>query len=214
MTVGPPRFLTVVAVPNRDRQTERREATRREILHAAWDVAREQGLATLTLREIATRVGMRPPSLYSHFASKNAIYDAMYGQAWQTYLDLIPEQRAQLPSEPRAALKFVARLFFDFAAADLARHQLMTQRTIPGFTPSHESYAIAVEVLDELHQLLDRFGIRDPAAPDLYTALVCGLVDQQWANDPGGDRWRRLLDRAIDMYADEMGLPGPRGDTP
>ena len=42
---------------------------------------------------------------------------------------------------------------------------------------------------------------------DLYTALIAGLVNQQWANDPGGSRWGRLLDRAIDMYADNLGLP-------
>ena len=42
---------------------------------------------------------------------------------------------------------------------------------------------------------------------DLYTALIAGLVDQQWANDPGGARWARLLDRAIDMYADNLDLP-------
>ena len=66
----------------RDRQAERREATRLEIIEAAWVIAKEQGLAQLTLRDVADRVGMRPPSLYTHFASKNAIYDAMYHQAW------------------------------------------------------------------------------------------------------------------------------------
>jgi hypothetical protein len=30
---------------------------------------------------------------------------------------------------------------------------------------------------------------------------------QQWANDPGGRRWARLIDRAIDMYADALDLP-------
>ena len=71
--------------PNRDRQAERREAVRGEILNAAWDVAREQGLAALTLREVAIRVGMRAPSLYSHFDSKHDIHDAMFRQAWETY---------------------------------------------------------------------------------------------------------------------------------
>lgn len=47
-------------------------------LKAGHRVAR---LSRITLREIAQRVGMRAPSLYSHFASKNAIYDAMFGQA-------------------------------------------------------------------------------------------------------------------------------------
>jgi hypothetical protein len=34
-----------------------------------------------------------------------------------------------------------------------------------------------------------------------------GLIDAQQANDPGGDRWSRLLDRAIDMFADNVGIP-------
>jgi AcrR family transcriptional regulator len=41
---------------------------------------RAEGLAALTLRDVAAKVGMRPPSLYSYFPSKNAIYDAMFLQ--------------------------------------------------------------------------------------------------------------------------------------
>ena len=70
----------MVALPNRDRLAERREATRREILETAWEIARSDGLAALTLRAVAERIGMRSPSLYSHFDSKNAIYDAMFAE--------------------------------------------------------------------------------------------------------------------------------------
>jgi mRNA degradation ribonuclease J1/J2 len=28
---------------------------------------------------------------------------------------------------------------------------------------------------------------------------MTGLTDQQISNDPGGTRWRRLVDRAVDM---------------
>ena len=42
---------------------------------------------------------------------------------------------------------------------------------------------------------------------DLYTALVGGLLDAQFANDPGGNRWARLVDRAVDMFADNVGIP-------
>jgi AcrR family transcriptional regulator len=186
--------------------TDRRETARRKILDAAWAVAHEQGLTAVTLREVAARVGMRAPSLYSHFDSKHAIYDAMFGEAWQEFLEV--DQAVELPSQPRAALRVMARTFFDFATADLARHQLMNQRIIPGFTPSEASYAPAVAALNGGVELMRRIGV-DPsdADIDLFTALVGGLVDQQWANDPGGSRWGRLLDRAIDMYADNLGLP-------
>jgi AcrR family transcriptional regulator len=186
--------------------TDRRAAARRKILDAAWDVAREQGLAALTLRAVANRVGIRPPSLYSHFESKHAIYDAMFGESWQQFLEM--SRAVVLPSSPRAALRVMARTYFDFATADLARHQLMSLRTIPRFTPSPANYAPAVASMNEFVEALVAIGL-DPseADVDLFTALVAGLVDQQWANDPGGDRWARLLDRAVDMYADHLDLP-------
>lgn len=188
------------------RRAKYRESTRSEILDAAWAVARERGLPALTLREVAARVGMQAPSLYSHFDSKNAIYDAMFAQAWQEFLAVAEALRQSLPHEPRAALRSMARHFFDFAVADLARHQIMNRRTLVDFRPSPESYAPAVAVLEGLRAVLIELGIHDPDATDMYTALVGGMVEQQWANDPGGDRWARLLDRVIDMYALEMGL--------
>jgi AcrR family transcriptional regulator len=171
-------------------------------------VAREQGLGTLTLREVAARVGMRTPSLYSHFDSKNAIYDAMYGQAWREFLAVIDGR--VLPDDPRAALKEIATTFFDFSVADLARFQLMNQRSVTGFEPSAENYAPAVEAFERLVGYLARIGITEPADVDMFTALIGGFVDQQLANDPGGTRWRRLLDRVVDMYANEMKLPKKR----
>lgn len=194
-------------VTNRDRQAERREATRTEILDAAWDIARDKGLAHLTLRAVATRIGMRAPSLYSYFASKNDIYDAMFGQSWTDHLAIVEEHESALPRSPRAALKAMTHLFFDFAVADLARHQLMNQRTIPGFVPSAEAYAPAVAVLQRGRALFTSRCSEDPGKFDIYIALVGGLVDAQQANDPGGDRWARLVDEAVDMFADHLGLP-------
>jgi AcrR family transcriptional regulator len=186
---------------------------RQEILDAAWDTARELGLGQLTLREVADRVGMRAPSLYSHFESKLAVYDAMFQQAWEGYEARIEGLEKRVPEDPREALKVIAASMVDYSLEDLPRHQLMNVRMIPGFAPSDEAYAPAVRVLGRLHTALAGMGITDPAAADLFTVLTQGLVDQQWANDPGGARWRRLLDRVIDMYADEMGLPGPRRRT-
>ena len=197
----------MLGAPLRDRQSERRAATRLEILDAAWEIAREQGLAELTLRDVAARIGMRAPSLYSYFPSKNAIYDAMFGQAWSDYITAIDENEPNLPSTPRDALKAIAHQFFDFSAADPARYQLMNQRVIPGFEPSPKSYAPAVEVLERGRAELAHYGVEGADKLDLLTALLSGLVSQQQANDPGGDRWSRLIDDAMDMFADHAGLP-------
>lgn len=195
-------------IPNRNRQTERREATRTEILDAAWEIARDKGLANLTLRDVAARVGMRAPSLYSYFASKNDIHDAMFGQSWTDYLAIVDKAEGALPRSPRKGLKVIAHTYFDFAVADLARNQLMNQRTLPGFVPSTEAYAPAVEVLDRAKRYFATLGIENPDHLDLFVAMLGGLVDAQQANDPGGKRWARLVDEAIDMFADHLGLPG------
>jgi AcrR family transcriptional regulator len=182
-----------------------------EILNAAWELAQEQGLAEFTLRDLAEKVGMRAPSLYTHFESKHAIYDAMFGQAWSDFERVALAELPELPQAPRAALRRVARVFFDFAVANPARHQLMNQRTIPGFEPSPESYAPSVRVWELGQQLFRRLGLTDQADSDIWDAMVVGMINQQLANDPGGTRWLVLLDRAIDIWADGVSLPP---DTP
>jgi AcrR family transcriptional regulator len=197
----------VIAKPNRDRRTERHEAIRREVLDAAWAAARETSIAGLTLRDIASRVGMQQPSLYSHFASKQAIYDAMFRQAWQVYLESATKSARELPAEPRARLIGIAEHYFDFAVADLPRHQLMDVNVVPNFQPSAEAYAPAVEVYGLMLELLRGLGVTTDEDADLFTALIGGLVNQQLANDPGGQRWRRLIPRVMTMFADDLGLP-------
>jgi AcrR family transcriptional regulator len=196
------------ALPNRDRRAERREATRREILDAAWEIARQEGLSAVTLREVAARIGMRSPSLYSHFDSKNAIYDAMFAQAWSELCDVF-DAMPPPPAADRRAMLAMAETFFDFAVADLARYQLMNQRTLPGFRPSGEAYAVSIAVYERMREMLRRCGIDAQADLDLCTAIIGGFVDQQLANDPGGSRWRRQLPRLVDMYCQEVGVPGP-----
>ena len=192
----------MVGSPTRDRRAERREATRAEILEAAWEQARQHGLAGLSLRDVAAKIGMRPPSLYWYFDSKNAVYDAMFCEGNGAL-------RARLasidwPAEPRALLRVGARAFVEFAAEDPARAQLLFQRTVPDFEPSSDSYAIAIEVLEDMRTRMVAAGIIERSQFDLWTALVSGLASQQLANDPAGDRWLRLVDEAVDMYADHV----------
>ncbi|WP_243056692.1 TetR/AcrR family transcriptional regulator [Nocardioides sp. SR21] len=192
--------------PTRDRVAERREATRREILDAAWDVAHLKGIAAVTLKDVADRVGMRPPSLYSHFASKNAIYDAMFGQAWQGCLDAMRAAADGVPDDPRAAMATMGRAYFEYAVADQARNQLMNARISADFQPSPEAYAPSLAVWELGRTHLAMIGVTAEADLDLYSAVIGGLVDAQLANDPGGDRYARQLDRAVGMLADHFGL--------
>ncbi len=69
-----------------------------------------------------------------------------------------------------------AGIFLEFAAQDQARYQLLFLRAIPGFQPSPDSYALAVEVLASVRTTLARAGLRNEADFDLWTAVVVGLA--------------------------------------
>lgn len=195
-------FLTVLGQPTRDRRAERHEATKSEILDAAWEIAGEEGLAAVSLRDIARRVGMQSPSLYGYFDSKNAIYDAMYAQGAQQFVDAEPPDA--MTGDLLSDLRLIVHHFVGFCAANPARYQLLFQRTIPGFEPSPESFAISEASLARLGEHMARCGLTDMRAIDMFTALGTGLADQQISNDPGGDRWIRLIDDAVEMFFDFM----------
>jgi hypothetical protein len=131
----------------------------------------------------------------------------MFEQGWRTFLDHVKGMTVDLPAEPRARLTAIAEGYFDYAVADLARHQLMDESIIPGFQPSPEAYAPAVEVYGLMQQELRSIGVTSDQDADIYTALIAGLVSQQLANEPGGQRWRRLIPRVIGMFAADLGLP-------
>ena len=188
----------MIALPIADRRTRQREATRTEILDAALELSRTQGLAGISMRDLAARVGMRQPSLYTYFASKSAIYDALFARSWRELGERLVEPDRGL--DARAALRAGARAFVDFCVEEPPRFQLMCQRPVPGFEPSAEAYAPALEVHAAMQAELARRGITDPAAADIWTALITGLVNQQLANDPGGDRWTRLIDEVVEMF--------------
>jgi AcrR family transcriptional regulator len=187
----------VLDAPNRDRRTERRSATQAEILEAAWGLCAANGLASLSLRDLARQIGLKAPSLYSYFESKNAIYDAMFAQGCQQLLD---ERPAHIPSDLLGGVKTIMGYFVSFCVAAPVRYQLLFQRTIPGFVPSAETFAISQNAMRLTRDWFAEHGLDRPEVVDLFTAVGSGIAAQQNSNEPGGDRWTRLVDDAAVMF--------------
>ncbi len=176
----------------------RRAETKALILNAAWNIAHNDGLGQIGMRELAARLGMAASSLYGYFDGKDAIYDAMFieGNA------ALAERFADISDEAgmRSALITTARTFIEFCDEDHARFQLLFQHSIPGWRPSEEAYESAIRNFEQMRGYLDQLGISDDESIDLWTALTSGLAGQQVANDPGGNRWLRLVEQTVDMY--------------
>jgi len=180
----------------------RREAKVAAIVESAWKLAREHGIAGVSLHALAREVGMRQPSLYAYFDSKRELYDAMFADGNRRLiqqLDLI-----KLPRAPRAALKKFLAEFVAFALEDPARYELLFERHIPGFMPSPTSYVLAEEVLGRVNKVINGAGVTRQGDIDCIVAMVAGLMEAQLSNDPGGSRWVRHLNRLVDLYVDDV----------
>jgi AcrR family transcriptional regulator len=189
--------MTSSAQPADPRQ-QRREAKLSAIVFEAWRLARRDGLAAISLRDLAEAVGLRQPSLYVYFASKAELFDAMFADGYRQMLEFIGAR--SYDAEPRTALAEFVTDCVRFSSQDVDRHQLLFQRTIPGFEPSPGSFDLALEFYSIARRLGEAAGIRTQDEMDILSALVNGLAHQQIANDPGGERWVRLAGPVVEMF--------------
>jgi AcrR family transcriptional regulator len=200
-----------VSLTSADPRQARRDAKLASILDAAWTLARRDGLAAISLRDLADLVGLRQPSLYVYFASKNDLYDAMFADGYRRLLDYLAGRPAA--SDPRRALARFAADLVQFSSLDIVRHQLLFQRTIPGFEPSPDSYALAVDFYQLAVARLAAAGVSAQGDVDVFSALISGLGHQQIANDPGGRRWVRQAGRVVEMFLADVDRRRSRSTT-
>jgi AcrR family transcriptional regulator len=192
----------------------RREQVRQETIEQILAIAREEmqehGVAALSLGVIARQLGMRTPSLYTYFDSKNAIYDELFRRGFLEfgrYMDERPNQDGPLRDNLHSAMSTYMR----FAQENPDLYQLMFQRPVPGFVPSEESMAVSLARLDMARsQFVHIFNSNEIAtklpfeeARDIYIALQHGLTELHLANNPdlpiGEGRFGKLIDQAVDF---------------
>jgi AcrR family transcriptional regulator len=185
-----------------DRRGQRHMAKRSRIIDNAWSLARRDGLAGISLRDLADSVDLRQPSLYAYFESKLDLYDAMFEDGQRQLLDrcLAREPLA----DPRDELVAVVEDLVRFSSEDVVRHQLLFQRTIPGFEPSASAMEPARQFVDLMTERLRAARVDGPGDVDLFSAIVSGLAHQQVANDPGGDRWVLLARRVVEVLVADV----------
>jgi AcrR family transcriptional regulator len=211
--------VSPTAVPERlDRRQRRRLETIDEALHVALQVMAEQGVAGLSLGEVARRMGIRPPSLYVYFDSKNALYDAIFARGWRALDEAIQALGDGGGSDVRAYLLRLAQAFVRWSVEHPAYSQLMFWRPVPGFEPSSVAYEPAVRVMQQGREtfaaLQQQGALRADADLDellrAWTALIAGVISQQLANAPresfAAGRFTTLLPQLVQMYVSHYGL--------
>jgi len=194
-----------------DRRQRRRQETISEVLDVALQLMTEQGVAGLSLGEVARRMGIRPPSLYVYFDSKNALYDAIFARGWRELADAM-EAEPIAETSVREVMLRNASTCVRWSVEHPAYSQLMFWRPVPGYQPSAQAYEPAVRLLQRgrttLAALRDRGALRADVDVDqllrAWTTVISGVISQQLSNAPHESfeegQFTTLLPQLVEMY--------------
>lgn len=177
------------------------------ILRVSREIMRAEGVAALNLHEVARRVGMSTPSLYNYFASKMAIYEAIFQRGMRAYRKSVERIRAEHAASSQGRMAAMNN-FLSFAQENPELFHLLFERPVPGFEPSRAGLdeidkliAISDEIVDEqvaageIHP-----DISPDQARDLFVAVMHGITAMHMANEPdlppGEGRFGSLIDLA------------------
>jgi AcrR family transcriptional regulator len=214
--------MSTQAVPL-DRRGRRRLETIDQVLDIAVELMAEQGVAGLSVGEIARRVGIQPPSLYVYFPSKAALYDALFARGARSVLETMERHRstAQPGADLAAQLLSAARVFLGWCLDHQPYSQMLFWRPVPGFTPTQDAYEPAVRLIELTRQWLVDLQDDGLLRPDAdvddvlrdWTVLTSGVLSQQLSNAPqdGLDtgRFTAALPSLVAMFARHYGTATP-----
>lgn len=177
-------------MPVTERRTRRRRALRDAILDAARSIVRERGSAELTIRGIAEAIDYAPATLYTHFASREALLAELCREGMAGLLAALEAAVAGV-REPRARLAALGAAYVRYALQNPQAYRLIfmedAARTSGVFaSPDGDEGARALGLIaTELGALRAagrlRRGANLTALTDLYWTIVHGLASLRLA---------------------------------
>jgi len=100
-----------------------------QILAAAGELLAESGREDeVSIRAVADRVGVTPPSIYLHYADKDALLDAVCVEAFTDMHEAMAAAGAGAHDDPVAALAAQGRAYIAFARSRPEHYRLMFMR--------------------------------------------------------------------------------------
>ena len=168
--------------------------TKQEILEAALDLFSVQGFEATSISQIASAVGIRKASLYSHFESKQSILDALVQDVLMQYGEhsIFAKTDWQkgaegIPATPDAAVQMIQgqlRYILHDSHISRARKMLVIeqfQNPALAQLQTKQNYADVMQYFTGLMKQLIRQGVLAGDDPQIMAAQFC-LPVSVWIN--------------------------------
>ena len=114
-----------------DRRLREKEKVRSAILGTAWQMVKEEGWHSLSIRKIADAIEYSVPVIYDHFENKEAILVEFAREGFRLLSKKI-QQAKEKSGNPAEQLKIIADAYWNFAFKNKEHFKLMYGQGMPG----------------------------------------------------------------------------------
>jgi AcrR family transcriptional regulator len=187
-----------------------RQALRATVLVTASEILAREGIGGLTMRRLAAALGCTTTVLYTMFASKQGLIDAMYQEGFERLTARVRAIPAALP--PAERLRRSGLAYRENALASPELYQLTFGTAAPGHTPGPAAVAAADESLGAFAEVVRQCmaaGIFKPGDPrfvaQILTAAAHGAVSLElshyfWSREGAEERFATLTRAAAQAF--------------
>ena len=107
-----------------ERRLRQKEEVRSRILSTAWQMVKEEGWQSLSIRKIADAIEYSVPVIYDHFENKETIMLEFAKEGFQLLSKRIQKAREK-SNNPAEQIKAIADAYWNFAFKNKQHYQLM-----------------------------------------------------------------------------------------
>jgi len=108
----------------KERRLREREEVKSTILTTAWQLVKEEGWQSLSIRKIADAIEYSIPVIYDHFENKEAILLEISKEGFKVLTQKLQKAKSK-HLNPAGQLKAMAEAYWDFALKNEEYYQLM-----------------------------------------------------------------------------------------
>lgn len=148
----------------------------RELVEAAYDLLKDEGLDGLTIRGVLQKTGLSRRAFYERFSSKDDLMLAVFEETIRKAATFYGQAVAQLPS-PTARLELIVKSIITGSSITLSGSNAQSDRR--GIAMSREHMRLTESHPEELQKVLQ------PLLSLLTEILTAGMeMDEVWKTDP------------------------------
>ena len=195
-----------------ERRLRQKEEVRSKILATAWQMVKDDGWESLSIRKIADAIEYSVPVIYDHFENKEAILMEFAKEGFRLLSKKIQQAKGKNES-PAEQLKAIADAYWDFAFKNKKYFQLMYGVGMAGceiekcFTERADFRKLVIEPITKIISESKNPGANPCLKYYTFWSILHGLISirNMRSGNVSDEVNKMVLDDAIEGFIKNLG---------